>query len=874
MSKHTQKRVFRYTLDNGLTVLVCPKQLAPKVSLQLWYNVGSKHEATGEKGMAHFIEHMIFKGTKKLLSESDINLITQKLSGYANAFTSFDYTGYLFDIPIANWDKVLPVFADCMTNCSFEQDHMNSEVKAVIQELKMYRDDFTWTLADGLITAIFDSHPYHHPIIGYKQDLWSLHRDTLIKFYKKYYVPQNAALVLVGDLDPESAFEKVKEVFGSIPRGSEIEQQQFYINQEVQAKTVTLYRPVEQPMCMLAFTIPGTGAKIDFVYDVIGYILTNGKASRLQKILVDEKELANSISSMSYDLFDQQVFFIEFKPKKESDIAQIKAIILEQINDIVQNGISEVEFRRALKIAQVEYQQMLESAQKQAYSIGKSFIATGDEEYPFTYCDYDSKQLYEDVVATLKHYFRETVCHTGSVLNVPPSDIPYLNQLQKESDELDTKILFGKERTTSVVPGRYVHDMHVNLLEKKPFAQPRKLEMSNGLTVLLHHSDVVDTVELILNFKANYLYDPKEHLGIGYVVAKMILEGTSKYPRGEFMDLVESYGISLTATPGQIDMSMLKDDVVRGLGFVADVVQHAAFDARDVDRIKDIAQSKLKQFWDTPKNFAAQMAVQQIYKDHPYAHLVLGTDATLKVLDRQICFDYYKKIITPQNAVLSIVGNYDPATIEATIQKQLGSWTGDQIADIVYPVLSPVKSEIINVTKNRDQVVLAFVGLSVARLDPMYDHLLVFDQILSGGMSSRLFELREQSGLFYTIGGSLVQGSGRQPGMVSFQTIVSNDRLQEAQEAIINCFDTSIDSVTDDEFDQAKEVVINTYPTLYESNEAIASTFLFLQKYSLPFTYFQDRIDIIRAMKKEAMLESVKKILDSKKLIIVRVGRL
>ena len=146
--KNIDKRVHKFTLSNGLTVLVCPKKQSSKVSLQLWYNVGSKHEVNGEKGMAHFIEHMIFKGTKDLLTESDINMITQKLSGYANAFTSYDYTGYLFDLPVANWAKVLPVFADCMQNCTFDQEHMNSEVKAVIQELKMYRDDFSWTLAD------------------------------------------------------------------------------------------------------------------------------------------------------------------------------------------------------------------------------------------------------------------------------------------------------------------------------------------------------------------------------------------------------------------------------------------------------------------------------------------------------------------------------------------------------------------------------------------------------------------------------------------------------------------------------------------------------------------------------------------------------
>lgn len=874
MTKQTSKRVFKYTLDNGLTVLVCPKKLAPKVSVQLWYNVGSKHEATGEKGMAHFIEHMIFKGTKDLLSESDINLITQKLSAYANAFTSFDYTGYLFDVPVQNWEKVLPVLADCMSNCSFEQEHMNSEVKAVIQELKMYRDDFTWTLADGLITSIFDSHPYHHPIIGYKQDLWSLKRETLVNFYKKYYVPQNAALVLVGDVDPEAAYQAANKSFGSIPRGKDIEKQLFYINEEVQAKTVSLYRPIEQPMCMLAFAIPGAVAKEDFVFDVIGYVLANGKASRLQKILVEEKELVSSVSAMTYDLFDRQIFFIDFKPKKESDIAQIKEIILEQINGIIQNGLLDVELRRALKIAQVDYQHTLEDVQKQAYAIGKSFIATGDEEYPFTYSHYDKDQLHDNVIATLKKYFRATVCHQGSILNIPAADIPYLDELQKESDEMDTQILFGKERDSAVAAGKYVNDMEVSMLEKKSFVQPQKHTLANGLTVLLHHADLVDTVELVLSYKASHVYDPVGYEGLGYLVSKMMLEGTTNLPHHEFAQAVESYGIGITASPGQIEASMLKDDIEQGLGFVSDMIERSAFDVRDFDRLKSIVHSKLKHFWDTPKAFSSQIAAEQVYRNHPYASLTLGSQKTLDTVDRDFCFEYYKQILTPQGAILSIVGNFDQDTILATVQKVFGSWSGVEIADVSYPAIPAVEAKSIEIKKNRDQVVLAFAGLSVSRLDPMYDHLLLYDQILSGGMSSRLFELREQSGLFYTIGGSLVHGAGKQPGMVFFKTIVSNDRLQEAERAIINCLNTEIDTVTDQEFLEAQEVVVNTYPSLYETNDSMASTFLFLQKYELPFDYFERQVDLIRSITKETMQQSVKKVLNTGALITVKIGRL
>src|SRR3990172_3903000 len=150
-----QKKV----LSNGMTVLVRPLHMIPKVSLQLWYNVGSKDEKSGEKGIAHLIEHMIFKGTKKL-SESDINVVSHMLSGSINAFTSWDYTGYLFNFPTQNWKETLPIMADCMLNCAFKDDHLNSEMKAVIQELKMYRDNYQMSLLEEIMGSIFVDHPY------------------------------------------------------------------------------------------------------------------------------------------------------------------------------------------------------------------------------------------------------------------------------------------------------------------------------------------------------------------------------------------------------------------------------------------------------------------------------------------------------------------------------------------------------------------------------------------------------------------------------------------------------------------------------------------------------------------------------------------
>lgn len=861
-------------LKNGLTVLMYQKKNAPKVAMQMWYNVGSKHEQPGEKGMAHFLEHMIFKGTHEKLSESDINMISQKLAAYANAFTSYDYTAYVFDVPVANWAQLLPVFADCMQNCSFLQDHMNSEVKAVIQELKMYKDEYTWTLADAMVTNLFESHPYHYPIIGYKQDLWSLQRETFLKFYKKYYVPNNATLVLVGDIDPEQALLQVEQQFAAIERGADVQHEEFFHEDDLQTKNITLYRDTKQAFCMLAFLVPGAREKKDFLYDIIGSLLVNGKGSRLYKKLVDELQLVSSIHAMTYDLFDKSIFFIEFKPKQEKDIERIKQLILEDIYQLSQFEIPENQMRRALKLAQVDYQHLLEDTHKQAYAIGKAFVAMGDENYPFEYCLYNPETIVHDVQNILKQFFRPSLCNSGNIVDLLDGDRDYAAKLQDESDELDSKILDGKDRVTQVEGGKYVHQVQVQKLQARRFAEPEVHTLSNGLQVMLYQDSDIDLVEIALSYKADNQHEPKDLLGLSHVVAKMMLEGTTNHPGSLFIDEVESHGISLSSQSGIVQATALACDALKALSFVSDMMQHAQLGTAAFEKVKNKIKQQLRQYWDTPQKCIGQVVEHELYGDSPYAYFGLGTEETLEKISHAVCLEFYKNMLSPRGAVLIVVGNINAAQIKQEIERLFGSWQGAYIPDVIYPALAPVVCRNVDIVKQRDQIVMAFAGLSVDRMDPRYDAFVVFDQLLSTGMNSYLFALREQSGLFYTIGGSTVSNAGVQPGMVYIKTIVSKDRMLEAQKAIADCLDSSVDRVTQEEFAEAKEMVINKIPALFETYENIVSAFLFIHKYNLPVDYFEKRFATIRAMTLSDMQKAIAGYVDSKKLICVKIGRL
>lgn len=872
----TEKRVLEKKLSNGLTVLVCPKKDAAKVSVQLWYNVGSKHEKSGEKGIAHFIEHMIFKGTEKL-SESDINLVTNKLSGYCNAFTSYDYTGYLFDIPVANWDKVLPIMADCMQNCSFKQEHLNSEVKAVIQELKMYKDNYVASLAEQMTSTIFEAHPYHHPIIGYKQDLWSVSRERLINFYKKHYTPNNAALVIVGDVDPEDVFAKAEASFGAIPAGPQREEEKFFVKHDITSKAVKLFRDVKQPIATVAFALPGISTRNEFALDILTYVLANGHGSRLYRKIVNELQLAVSIQSYVYDLFDRSLLFIQFNPKQESDISRIIFEIQKELDDIAANGLNDKELLRAQRLTGVAYQHLLENTQQQAYAIGKSFIALQDPQFPFSFSSYSLEDLKQGVEEIVKDFCHEGVRHEGAVVAVPQKALEHWKKAQELSDAEDAAILNAKGRQSEVEPGKYVETLELNDKKDVPVITPQVTTLENGLEVVWYDSDIVDTVEMVLVNKASYLFDPQDKQGLSNIVSQLMLEGTKDLPGQSFMEAVESHGMSIYAAAGSVGGSCLNKDVAVGLGFIADMMQQAEMSEANLEKIKQKTLVQIKQYWDNPMSFISHLASEHIYKNHPKSHMFMGTKESVPGITQQDCLDFYNSMFSPKNARLVISGNLGGQDVAALAQQAFGSWSGADELALDYPALSPMEAQEIKYPMNRDQITLMFAGLSLDRMHEDYDKVLLFDQILTGGvvmsMASRLFKLREQSGLFYTIGGSLLSGADKQPGMIAIRTIVSPDRVEEAERAILHELDTAIDTITEQELQEAKNILINTFDALYDSNGQKVSTFLFLRKFDLPFNYFENRVKALQEISLQDVQQAVKKILSADKLIRIKVGR-
>ncbi len=240
--KHIRPNIYKEKLNNGITLLFYHQPHTPEVMLKVMYDVGSKNEESAEYGFAHLVEHMIFKGTQKL-SEQDIFEIARKFGAGLNAYTSYDRTVYYFDTDKKNWRVFLNILADCMQNVRIADEHLASELKAIFDELKMSDGDG----AGNIFTELFPSnHPYHHPIVGYKENLLHLNPEKVRAFYKKYYRPDRATVMVVGDLEKDDVIREVRASFGSIPCPQEPlilqnHSPSAYINKDFFQKNVVVY---------------------------------------------------------------------------------------------------------------------------------------------------------------------------------------------------------------------------------------------------------------------------------------------------------------------------------------------------------------------------------------------------------------------------------------------------------------------------------------------------------------------------------------------------------------------------------------------------------------------------------------------------------
>jgi zinc protease len=417
-----QERVFETALANGLKVILLENHKAPLVTFHVWYRVGSRNEDWGKTGLSHMLEHMMFKGTKKYGPE-EYSRIIQENGGETNAFTTRDYTGYFATLRSDRVQVVMDLEADRMQNLNLREEDFATERLVVMEERRMRtEDDPQAFLLEQLEAAAYQLQPYHWPIIGWMEDIQRFTLEDLKAYYRTYYNPASAFLVVVGDFKKEELLPRIEKTFGTIPRGEVPNPKRPADPQQSGERRISVKKEAQLPFVVMGYHVPNLGPPEPYVLDVISALLSGGKSSRFYRRLIHEKQLVleadaeNSILSR-----DPSLFYIYATPLPGKEAAEVEKALEEEIERLQKEPVEKRELEKVKNQLASSFIYSQDSLYFQAmllarYEIAQSWKAL-DQYLPAI-----QRVTPEDIQRVARRYLNPDNRTVGTLVPLPPKE--------------------------------------------------------------------------------------------------------------------------------------------------------------------------------------------------------------------------------------------------------------------------------------------------------------------------------------------------------------------------------------------------------------------------------------------------------------------
>lgn len=869
-------QIKKISLKNGMTVLMFKTTTAPKVLVQVAYDIGSFVEGAGERGLAHLIEHMIFKGTDKL-SEGDIDAIARKYGATFNAFTSNDITSYYFESNKSNWQPFVQILADCMQNAKFDSEHLASELKAVVQELKMYKDNYWNKVFKKAFELSFPAnHPYHYPVIGFQDDLLKLNSENLKKFYKKYYRPERATLFIVGDFDEAEAVSLVTKNFEPILNNGGVSIPEFpKLLPSFTSSSVNFYEDVKNNLLLFYWRIPGLKDENEVLASALSYILGGGQASRFYHKLVDDKKAATSVSVSAVKLMDGGIFGIFVEPVEgKSDYCQ--NLIVKELSKVLRKGFSQDELDRVIKNHARSFFTKLQNYGEFTYSWLQSYLSTKDELAVFKRMKKYTEITSQDLLGFMNEYIDPLLMNRIEVLPIPESKKGKLEQVQKISDEIDKKILDTHKRSTAVEAPKFVNQTEP--LKKIDFVFPkpdRKITLENGMEVILKQSPSWGIISLNLKFRnSEFLGSSLEGVLAGLMM-DMIMEGSKDFKKKDNVEFFESNGVAYRFAADGVSLTLLSKGYEEIFDRLSYVLTYPSFPAEAFTKLKNITVDGFKRSKDDQFAMLGRIVRNTVYKNHPFAWTFDQAIDALNKINLTEIMNLHLAYIVASGIVLTVVGDFDLDSMEQNIRNIFGIWPKESMKEAKYPKSDFVKKSQVDEYMVRDQVVLAFCQpdkLTVYDEDLIPMKMLNFITFYSLG--SRIYKLREQSGLFYNAVGAFGSGAGRNCGFDYMGAILSIDNLDFAEEKMRGLIkDLADKGVTQKELEDARLLYLKALIDSVSTSDSIAGMFTYLETMSLGFDYYDKVLNRVQSMTVQELNAIAAKYFKMEDMAKIRIGR-
>ena len=866
-------------LDNGLTVLTKEVHTAPVVTVQVWYKVGSRQEAPGVNGIAHQLEHMLFKGTNE--RPIQFGRLFSALGSASNAFTSYDNTAYFGTVEREKLTALLTLEADRMQNSRIEASQLETEKRVVISELQGYENSPEYRLNRAVMRAAFPNQAYGLPVGGTKADVQNFTHAKVLDYYRQHYSPDNATLIVVGDFQTESVLSAIQETFGKVAKSSRSaalsnnKPQTTGIPQPTANKTPIVLREEGSASFMQeVYPLPAVNHPDVPALDVMDYILTGGRNSRLHQALV-ESGLASEMSGGAANLIEAGWYELSATAAPGQKLEPIEQVLTSELTKLTDKGVTQEELQRAKTQLSANVILSLRDITSQAMQLGSDQSTAGDYRFTERYLAAVKTVSTADVQRVAKTYLTSSNRTVGFF---EPTT------LKGEPGETSTD---GAQTSESFNAGPPVDPAEVAKYlpplqsPGKSMSQslPQEFSLANGMRVLLMPDASNPTVTLSGHMLAGSEFDSTAKAGLASLTAENLMNGTKTRDALSLAKALEDRGASLGFSANregvQVEGNGLAADLPILIQTFADVVQNATFPTDKLELTRQQSLTGLEVELDSPAQLGRRTFQQAVYpENHPFH--AFPTPESLQGITREDVLSFYQQHYRPDTTVLAMVGNFDLEKVRALLESQLSGWQATGQAPVAnYPeVQLPKKILQLNpVIPGKAQAVTLLGYRGIDRKDPRFYAALVLNQIVGGDtLSSRLgTEIRDRQGLTYGIY-SYFQ-AGLQPGPFLVQMQTSPEDAQKAIASTISLLKQMQEKgVTNNEVSAAKRSLKSQYPVALANPDELAQTILRNEVYGLSKSEIREFVGQVESVTLEQVNQAAKELLHPDNLVVVTAG--
>jgi zinc protease len=852
----------KFTLPNGLDVILHQDATLPLVAVNVWYHVGSKDEETGKTGFAHLFEHIMFEGSKHHNSSHFEPL--QQVGASLNGSTDTDRTNYWENLPSNYLELALWLEADRMGFLldALDQRRFDIQRDVVKNERRQSYENRPYGIAElRLQSALYPPpHPYHWPTIGFHEDLDAATLEDVRAFFRRFYSPSNASLAIAGDFQQEETRNLVERYFGDLAPSPALPRARRTDSLLQGHADITLYDKVLLPRVYLAWPTVPRFHEDEAALSILAAILGSGKSSRLHRSLVHERRIAQSVSAFQDAEEVAGDFLVEVTAAADHTAGEMQQAAQAEIERMRQQQPSSEEMARTKNM--IEWHHVRQRTRIGGFG-GKANLLNS-----FNVFAQDPELVNSD----LERY-----------LAVQPEDVRRVADTYLADRRVQLVVLPepARHRSTATID-RSTQPPPVAL---RPFVAPipRRQSLANGLQLLVLEKRGIPSVafSLVLNQGANM--DGTALPGLAAFASSMLQEGTENRSSNQIADEFEFMGSQLSSATGREQTNLAAEILSRhwpaALEIVADLVQNPTFPEQELNRVRRQRLTSIRRLRDDAAALAGQAAPILLYgRENPYGHPISGTERSLEALTRQNAVDHFQAVWRPENATLVVVGDASMEEVEGLAKKYLGSWKGQGVAakSLDATPKTPKRSAtalylIDKPGAAQSEIRAGYVG--VPRQHPDYLPLVVLNNLFGGQFTARLnANLRQNKGYSYGYHSSIdwYRSSSLMVAGGAVQTEVTREAVVETMREFRDIAGSR--PVDEAEFDSAKASLLRQFPSSFETPGQVLSQLTNVVSFDLPDDYYRTLSDRLQAVSLADVRRAAQEWVDPDRLLLVVVG--